>query len=294
MAQNEPLGRNQPVMTYMDHLGSAVLFGGYANQERLNDTWIWNGIWTQVNGLVSPSPRSGHSMTYDTHKELLYMFGGRGKDGLLNDTWTFDGENWKEIKTQNVPTARQSHRITYNPIEKQIYLFGGSGNDRNSLSDTWTFDGQNWTEVKSDVKGRMQHTMVFDPNLKGLLVFGGFSRKDGKKQLPSETLIMKDSQWHVLDIDGPAPRDHHAAVYDPHREASLIFGGYNSDYLNDTWQFKNSQWTQLDNQGPFRAGKPAIFKVDAKKIVMFGGASPEKFGLTDFWVFADKWAKWDR
>ncbi len=288
-AQNEPLGRNQPVMVYMDHLGSAILFGGYADQKRLNDTWMWNGTWTHVDSSVLPSPRSGHSMTYDPHKKLLYLFGGRGSDGLLNDTWAFDGKDWKEVKTQNAPISRQSHRITYDPVQKQVYLFGGSGGDRNSLSDTWAFDGQNWSEIQSDVTGRLQHTMTFDPVLEGIVVFGGFSRKDGEKQLLSETLLFKNNQWQILESDGPPTRDHHGAIYDPERKAVLIFGGYNGKYLNDTWQFKNNKWTQLDLGGPFRAGKPAIFKDKTDNIIMFGGASPEQFGLTDFWTLTDKW-----
>lgn len=289
IAQNEPLGRNQPVMTYMDHLGSAVLFGGYADQKRLNDTWVWKESWTQVHSSVIPDPRSGHAMTYDSHKELLYSFGGRGSDGLLNDLWTFDGKDWKEVKTQNPPTKRQSHRITYNPAERQIYLFGGSGTDGDSLSDIWTFDGEKWVEIRSDLKGRMQHTMTFDPGLKGIVVFGGFSRTGDKKQLQSETLLLKNDGYSVLSIDGPPLRDHHGAVYDLERKAVLIFGGYSSNYLNDTWQFKNNQWTQIDVHGPFRAGKPAIFSDNRGRTIMFGGASPEKFGLADFWILGDKW-----
>jgi len=289
IAQNEPIGRNQPVMVYMDHLGSAVLFGGYANQKRLNDSWLWNGTWTEMNGSVAPSPRSGHAMTYDKEKKVVYLFGGRGNQGLLNDIWAFDGKGWKELKTQNAPIARQSHRIIYDPIQKRVYLFGGSGSNRNSLSDTWAFDGQSWTEIQSDVTGRLQHTMTYDPVLEGIVVFGGFSRKDGEKQLPSETLLLKNNQWQILDIDGPPDRDHHGAVYDSRRKAVLIFGGYNGTYLNDTWQFKNNKWTQLDFEGPFRAGKPAIFKNKTGNIILFGGASPEQFGLTDFWTLTDRW-----
>lgn len=290
-AQNStPVPRNQPVMVYMDHLGKAVLFGGYADRKRLDDTWIWDGKWSQASSIHGPEARSGHAMAYDPDKRLIYLFGGRGTEAFLNDTWTFDGQKWTQINV-NGPPARQSHRLAYDPSGKVLVLFGGSGTDRNSLSDTWVFNGKEWKEIKSPAPSLLQHTMTYDPVENAIVVFGGFSRTNNVKKVSNETWLLKNNKWQKLNIIGPTGRDHHAAVFDPKTQSILMFGGYTDKYLGDTWQFKDERWKLLDNQGPARSGKPAFFVQRNGLVTLFGGANAESMALNDFWSFKGNWYK---
>ena len=55
--------------------------------------------------------------------------------------------------------------------------FGGSGNDPNTaFGDTWEFDGGKWDRVAtSGPPPRVHHAMQYDPSLKRVVVFGGFT-----------------------------------------------------------------------------------------------------------------------
>jgi hypothetical protein len=65
-----------------------VLFGGVAN-ERLDDTWEWDGDgWAQRNPDNRPSARESASLIYDRFRRRLVLYGGRGAD-ILDDTWEF-------------------------------------------------------------------------------------------------------------------------------------------------------------------------------------------------------------
>ncbi|MCE7996089.1 MAG: hypothetical protein HEP71_29185 [Roseivirga sp.] len=286
---DQPSPRNQPVMIYADHIGGAVLFGGFVNGKRTNDTWLWNGSWRQLITENAPPVRSGHSMTYDTLRKKIVLFGGRGVDSLLNDTWTFDGEDWRQIKTEG-PPARQSHRLEYDQSRRKTVLFGGSGADRNSLSDTWLFNGRKWEQLETEIPGRLQHAMSYNPERRSIILFGGFSRLDGEKTVLADTWEYKAKTWRKMRAEGPVGRDHHAMAFDPTSQSTLLFGGYREGYLGDTWQLVKGTWRIFTPNGPNRAGKPTIFydKISAQ-LIMYGGWDSGNKPLTDFWIFDLRW-----
>lgn len=286
---SEPNPRNQPVMVYADHMGGAILFGGFSKGKRTNDTWLWNGSWRELKTENAPPVRSGHAITYDTLRKKIVLFGGHGEDGLLNDTWTFDGEDWRQIKTEG-PPARQSHRLVYDQNRRKAVLFGGSGADKNSLSDTWIFNGRKWEILETEIPGRLQHAMSYNPERRSIILFGGFSRVNDKKTVLADTWEFKGKTWRKMRAEGPVGRDHHAMAFDPLTQTTLLFGGYRDGYLGDTWQMVKGTWRILAPNGPARAGKPAIFydKI-SEQLIMYGGWDRTNKPLTDFWIFDQRW-----
>ena len=70
----------------------------------------------------------------------------------------------------------------------------------------------------------------------------------------------------------------------------VLFGGadINKSY-NDTWEWKESRWTQIADSGPSpRSGHTIVYDSSTNKVVLFGG-SYEPVGanlqyLNDTWV----------
>jgi hypothetical protein len=89
-----------------------------------------------------------------------------------------------------------------------------------------------------------------------------------------------DGVWSLLAgsqcaINGPG-RLTHAAIYDPVRHRTVIFGGGGGNYLNDTWVLNanGSSWTQLATQGDLPAPRrlhSAIYDSQNDRMVVFGG-----------------------
>ncbi|EQD29782.1 hypothetical protein B1B_18594, partial [mine drainage metagenome] len=67
-----------------------ILFGGYSSNGYLNDTWLWNGDWTQLNPTTIPSGRQGAVMSYDKNSKQLILFSGLDVGEYLNDTWQWE------------------------------------------------------------------------------------------------------------------------------------------------------------------------------------------------------------
>jgi hypothetical protein len=99
-------------------------------------------------------------------------------------------------------------------------------------------------------------------------------------------------QWHQLTnlTTGPGARDRFGMAYDPIRNETVLFGGYNPGttqvMFNDTWVFRSGAWVHLT---PSRAPAPRsgfVLSYDPARngIVLFGG---EDFSVhySDTWLF---------
>jgi Galactose oxidase, central domain len=91
-------------MKYDDATQSIVMFGGQAGNMFLNDTWFWNGAWTQCGNLngcnrLAPTARFSLGMAYDrlNQREVVYAGGtSSGSPNAYPDTWLWDATNsWR-------------------------------------------------------------------------------------------------------------------------------------------------------------------------------------------------------
>jgi hypothetical protein len=179
-----PPARNQMALAYDGATKTVVLFGGCNAASGacvLNDTWTWNGVaktWTQHHPVSSPSPRRA-PMAFDDANQTMLLFGGDNQVGVqYTDSWNWDGANWVQLFPASTPTARTSPNMTFDSTLGVIVLFGGYAEIwEDSLNDTWTWNGRSWTQIYPATvpPNRYNFGMVYDPILKAVLMFGGFS-----------------------------------------------------------------------------------------------------------------------
>lgn len=86
---NRPPARYLHSLTEDRYRGRVVLFGGAdPAQQRLADTWDWDGVqWISRMLPSSPAARAVHGAAFDASRNRVVVFGGDGAAGGLDDTW---------------------------------------------------------------------------------------------------------------------------------------------------------------------------------------------------------------
>jgi hypothetical protein len=303
--------RNSHTAIYDTANNRMTIFGGYSDITAavvFNDVWVLNyadglegtPVWTQLSPTgVPPSPRYSPTAVYDTTNNRMTIFGGNnGPD--LNDVWVLSNANgldstspaWIQLspnpdptQTTNgyggLPPVRTYHTAVYDATNNRMTIFGGSDNANNvptyatHYNDVWVLSYANglggtsaWTQL-SPTPDPTQTTNGY----------GGF----------------------------PPIRGSHTVVYDPTNNTMTIFGGTNSPYLyddynfNDVWMLSNANgldtttptWKQLFPIGSSpttRYGHTAVYDNTNNRMTIFGGYDGDYQDgdyLSDVWVLSN-------
>jgi hypothetical protein len=229
-----PPARRGASMAYDANEGHLVLFGGFSAGSLCNDTWKFQDRrWTGLNRERSPSPRAFAAMAYDAQDDAVVLFGGGDGGSLVNgDTWTFRRGQWSQLAPPASPPARAGASMAWDSLDGYLVMYGGTRNytwEGAALSDTWKFSDGRWTLLSPsltppDCPGtRYTYSLVNDPALQGLLMFGGWSPRGGNA---STSWTFSAGRWAELPSDpSPSARQASAADYDPSAGGVLLFGG---------------------------------------------------------------------
>jgi hypothetical protein len=178
--------------------------------------------------------------------------------------------------------SADSRSTAYDAATDRLIVFGGfadpSNPSRGESQDTWvlinatgTGGTPTWTKLAPTgplPPGRRQHSAVYDSVTNRMIIFGG-GQFNGTVFGPlfNDVWVLKNANglggtpgWMPLATSGgpPAARTGHAAVYNPARNAMIIFGGGNNGIMNvpnDLWVLTNAnhdtgaQWTLLPQTG---------------------------------------------
>jgi hypothetical protein len=274
-------------MAYDPGTGQLVLFGGNANGSALADTWIWTGAtWTQQSPTTSPTARWGASLAYDSGTGQLVLFGGDANGSALADTWIWTGSTWTQQSPTTSPPARSYASLAYDPGTGQMVLFGGDGNS-GPLADTWIWTGSTWTQQSptTNPPARSDASMAYDPGSGQLVLFGGYKSSD-----LADTWTWTGSTWTQLSpTTSPPARSDASMAYDPGTGQLILFGGYDDNinaFLNDTWTWNGSDWSQLSPATVPSARDDAALAYDpgSGQMVLFGGDTNDGL-LADSWTW---------
>ena len=253
--------------------------------------------WSSQSPATSPSVRFGAAMAYDPSSGQVVLFGGQGsKNNTLNDTWTWNGTTWTQLSPATSPPSRLNAAMAYDANSGQLVLFGGlnnNGNGTSLLGDTWTWNGTTWTQQTpaTSPQARFYATMAYDPSSGQVVLFGG--ETVNSDFYVGDTWTWNGSTWTPQNpATSPPSRGTAAMAYDATFGQLLLFGGDGNGtgfpFLNDTWTWNGTTWTQLSPAASPPPTGQAVMAYDANsgQLVLFGGANDEGLNiLGDTWTW---------
>lgn len=264
-----PSPRLSPGLVYDPAHHQMILFGGYRNQGRVNDTWLFDLSsyeWEEITPALSPPARSDMGMAYDELNQVAVIFGGYCLDhqrDSCSDTWIFDpaAQTWSEMDPEISPPVMYGHTLEYDSKNNQLLLWGG-------------------------------HISVFD---QGRMSSAGYNDSIWSYSLA-------DNQWLEIPPGSqsrPVARYWHQSAFVPDRPGLLIFGGDSGyGYKDDSWFFdlENTSWTRQRSSlaPPARIVGTAVYSPDYGQVILFGGLDNDFSNLNDTWAYAEASGEWEK
>lgn len=282
-----PPARSLAAMAYDAESDRVILFGGAHVGLNLDDTWAYdyrNNTWTNLNPVLRPTGRTGHSMTYDNRSDRVIMFGGY-IGSSIGETWAYDfkGNNWTAMNPAVAPSSRGLNAIAYDQESDRVVMFGGSfekaGSSITLFRETWTYDvGANlWSRMNPPVSpsARAWLGTAYDSQSDRTVLFGGIDNNGSN----GETWfydVNRDAWARAIPVASPSARTGHALAYDVQSDRVVLFGGRTPNGASDeTWALGTAP---PDISPPIirieAPGEGAI--VDSSTVVVHGTASDNR------------------
>ena len=294
-----PSARAGGAMAFDANLGHTIMFGGVTSTICENcgtfnstgspvaETWLWDGSdWTQLNPASPPAARGGARMVFDSaagHNYVL-MFGGLCAGNGTNCTtpdnhaYTWNGSAWSDLGATAGPTTGwDGSALAFDANVGKVVAWGGTSGT------TYEWSGSGWTAVSATTPAaRTLPNMTYDAIRKQLVLFGGADTVPIPSNVTADTWVRSGSgAWtQPAAFNEPPARFRAAAVYDPLRRRTVLFGGQGaSSALADTWEWDGAKWTNVGPSTPpaARGGSFLDYDTTAKTVRLYGGDDGTSF-----------------
>lgn len=286
---NMPACVNQAGLAYRKDNGSTMLIGGACvtstyTSSSIEEAWEWDGaIWTEVTTKSAVTRVTNQAITFDAARGVVTEFGGtEAFGGPRSSTYSYDP---KMVDTENdppkfsadwiphdtnstTPGPRSLARLEADPTNKVLYLLNGL-TDNSSFSDFWKYQNGGWQRIVADKTPSCGTPLTaFDTDRSKLIA------------VCNDAATLSVSEWDgtawtlIENPKNPPPfRRFAAMVYDQTLKKTVLFGGWDeANYLNTTWLWDGTNWTEVkNNRPPARALTMMWFDPILKKTVMYGG-----------------------
>jgi hypothetical protein len=224
-----------------------------------------------------------------------------------------DVARWAEVVTHGpAPVPRIFDVTGFDAEQDKFYIYGGAGGSLNN-DDLWALalrarDGR-WEQLSTSGTGPgrlfILGASTFDQRHHRFVVC--MWPTDSTTTIFSLSLDSRPT-WTSVEMPGPSPRSRSEGifVYDPERDAFVLFGGSRvGANLNDVWVLRlddGPNWHQLEPTGPLpegRWGAAGVYDPVRQQLVVCGGQDNRNgrppYLLSDAWALPlDKAASWVR
>ncbi len=303
-----PLGRYGHTSIFDPIRDRMVVFGGIDGVTH-HDVWALtlsaSPAWSEMTPS-GPSELTGHTAIHDPVRNRMLVFGGYDwRTGNRNDTWALSlsgNPAWSVLSPSGTrPTARTGHTAIYDPVRDRMLMFGGLDGTsfRNDVWELSLSGSSTWSELTpsgNPPAARTSHAAIYDPVRDQMVIFGG---GHGSGNGPNDTWALELSgspEWIEIPTGNPPPLlIGHTAIYDPTRDAMIVFGGgavVHQDSVLILTLSGTPQWSAIAPPGGPPTGlhqHTAIFDPVRNRMVVFGGQSsgvPSPGYLNDAWALS--------
>jgi hypothetical protein len=225
--------------------------------------------WLERKPASAPSSRYNHAMAYDAARREVVLFGGiDAQTGApLDDTWTWNGNAWSRRTPAVRPQARSRHSMTYDNAGGRVLLYGPEETGK----ELWAWDGSNWAVVSVAPVA----SMAAYPALAGATIT--FDRSAGElilhRSSGERVWAWNGTAWRPLAAPDGTYRPFASLAHDSIQGKTVLFGGAQSTFLNDTWLWDGAAWQRAEPATAPPARDLAAFTFDSRRgvAILFGG-----------------------
>ena len=277
---------NESGIAYQRSTATVLLVGGVCVTSTLtspstDEAWQWDGTtWTKIATKSTVIRVTNQAIAYDPMRDITLEFGGTEAYGSPRSaTYAFDPSvvdtaatppaftaDWILRDTNDGPPGPRSLApMRADPANKVIYLLNGL-TDGTPFIDFWVYQNGGWQRIIADNTPACGTPFAaFDTDRSRLVSVcndGTTEEWDG-------------AAWKTFaDLKTKPPYRQFAEMfYDQSLKKTVLYGGWDgSNYLNTTWQWDGTSWTeQKNNRAPARTLQAMWFDPILKKTVIYGG-----------------------
>jgi hypothetical protein len=274
-------------MVYQTHDNTIVLFGGVCSDSAITgDTWEFDGTaWKKVDSANDPDRLSAEAMAYDSVRHQTMIFGGTLAFGSpTGGTHVYGNHVWSTPPDPVAsPAARSLFVFVSSPDQHLVWMFGGM-NDTGLGNEFWQFQNGAWSKLPTTNGPSACPTPngVYDSDRKKLVVLCA----------DSSLFEWDGAAWKAIAgmKTQPPARSFSSMTYDATLKKTVLLGGFNINYIDETWTWDGAAWTRVKNKPPPPRALAALwFDPTLKKTVLFGGIG-RKTSQDRITRFKDMWA----
>lgn len=279
--KDAPSARRYAGSTYDSDNKIVWMFGGKNVDEGcpLNDTWLYDGKWQEVNPTNPSPPVKEPRLVYDSNRKRLVLLGRWYNDPPFccqeeqSATWEFDGTNWYLVNTSNtLPDSEYIEGICFDSVRNRVIVVS-RGSFPDYTLETWEYDGTDWSQITTPhiPTSRLFFSIAFDKLRGKTVLYGGEDRttQDGLR----DTWEYDGTDWVEISI----PNSPEAAIgtemtFDSFRGVVVLYGG-DLPPPYDTWAYDGNDWQQIQTTGSptVPSQSQLVFDEKRKRTILFGG-----------------------
>jgi hypothetical protein len=305
-------------IAYDIHRDAVVMFGGinaFDTVPRSSLNVFRDYSYQFPQDITRPSPRSLASFGTDTANNTAWLFGGLNEFGsaYIDDfentaeprrrIWGYKNGFWFPYWVLNGPTECVAPLSAYDTARSKLVVTCVG-------QDTFEFDGTAWTSFtpKNKPAARRFAAMVYDQNIKKVVIFGGFDGTNYRQ----DTWTWDGTDWTEVKKNRPPNRALMSMWYDPLQKKTIIYAGLGRGSIDeritrysDMYSFDGTGWTKLSvsNTPGERFGAQIGVNPLTGKLLLFGGLRSQldsgtnvrtQFYDNDTWIWdggANTWTK---
>jgi hypothetical protein len=247
---------------------------------------------------------------------MACSFGGPTE--FLSETWVYSDlcNAWEQVEGPG-PSAGGRHQAIW--ASGSLWLFGGRFRAPDEDGPYTLFDelhrfdvgARKWSRVNVTGKtpaARVSGAMAYDTKRQRLWLFGGNTSEKGLPYAPQDDLWFFDLEsqsWDTRRGAGTPPaRLFHNMIYDPVRDALVVFGGTGTETMgfgtNGLWSVRiaDGQWLALGQssaQAPdTRFWSSLSYDTVDDSYLLFGGHDDTVLGnRNDLWRYRPEKGRWE-
>ena len=221
---------------------------------------------------------------------------------------------WLQQSPATSPPVRDQATMGYDPSTGNVVMFSGyDGTSSISYNDTWLYNGTTWKQVADAGDPGCTNTCTnsppavdgeayaFDTATSQFIIFGGYNgsipyNDTWAFSMATDTWSQTVNAGCTSSCTGSPPiRQFGMAAFDSATSQVILFGGYSSTTLSDTWAYDGATatWTQetpATSPAARYAGNMA-YDAASSQVILFGGYNGSvKFN--DTWAFSPSSDTW--